>query len=230
MTCPNSPDGYRVIDLYCGAGGCSVGYERGGWKIELGVDDAPQPNYPYTFLQIDAIEFLASIIKSKNYGWFDVIHASPPCQKYTKAAKQWRKEGRKYPDLVEETRNLLVEIGKPFIIEGVPDTPLIDPLYLNGGLFDLLVHRPRYFEIWPNKIKQPLIPPLPKPAKMGRSVKEGDVIQPVGHFSGVQYARKQMEIDWMTGQELSQAIPPAYTKWIVENWPRPIPHTERMGE
>ena len=27
-----------------------------------------------------------------------------------------------------------------------------------------------------------------------------------------------MGIDWMTLKELSQAIPPAYTHWIAEQW------------
>ena len=82
-------------------------------------------------------------------------------------------------------------------------------------MFGLLVHRPRYFEC-SFSIEQPYIPDTKQPVKMGRPVKEGDIIQPVGHFSGVKYAQEQMEINWMGQKELSQAIPPAYTKWIGE--------------
>ena len=63
----------RLLDLYCGAGGCSVGYHRAGFEV-VGVDIEPQPNYPYKFIQMDAIEFL----KTQDLSQFDVIHASPP--------------------------------------------------------------------------------------------------------------------------------------------------------
>ena len=100
-----------------------------------------------------------------------------------------------------------------YIIENVPGSPLIDPIFLNGYMFGLLVHRPRYFEC-NFYVRQPEIIKPPKPVKMGRPVKEGDIIQPVGHFSNVEYARKQMQIDWMSVKELAQAIPPAYTRYV----------------
>lgn len=196
-----------IADLFCKAGGCGKGYADAGFEV-VGVDIEPQPHYPFKFYQMDAIEFIR-----KHWMEFDAFHASPPCQEYTKSARQWRKEGREYPDLVGITREELVKTGRPYIIENVPGSPLINPITLNGSVFGLLVHRPRLFETnFP--IKQPYIPKTKKPVKMGRPVKEGDIIQPVGHFSGVAYARKQMQIDWMNVFELAQAIPPAYTKYI----------------
>lgn len=38
--------------------------------------------------------------------------------------------------------------------------------------------------------------------------------QLAGDFSDVAYARLAMGIDWMTRDELSQAIPPAFTDYI----------------
>lgn len=199
----------KLLDLYCKAGGAGYGYYLAGFEV-VGVDIEPQPHFPFEFHQSDAIEYL-----KEHWMEFDAIHASPPCQEYSKSATQWRKEGRMYPDLVGITRDELLKTGKPYIIENVPGSPLINPIILNGSVFNLLVHRPRLFETnFP--INQLFIPKTKKPVKMGRPVKEGDIIQPVGHFSGVAYARKQMEISWMNVHELAQAIPPAYTKFIGE--------------
>lgn len=198
-----------ILDLHCGAGGTGYGYYLAGFKV-VGVDIKPQKHYPFEFHQADAVEFLR-----EHWMKFDAIHSSPPCQKYSKSANQWRLEGKEYPDLIEVTRNELIKTGLPYIIENVPGSPLRNPIALNGSYFGLLVHRPRLFETnFP--INQPYIPKTKKPVKMGRSVKEGDIIQPVGHFSGADYARRQMQIDWMTKAELAQAIPPAYTRWIGE--------------
>lgn len=203
----------NVLDLCCGAGGCSVGYYFVGFSV-VGVDAANQPHYPeiFEFYQDDAINFLSSYGK-----YFDLIHVSPPCQNYSKSAQQWRKQGKEYPDLISSFRELLIKTGRPYVIENVPGAPLINPIFLNGAMFGLLVHRPRYFECsFP--VEQPAMPRVKAPVKMGRPVKEGDIIQPVGHFSGVSYARKQMQIGWMNQKELSQAIPPAYTRYIANQY------------
>ena len=54
-------------------------------------------------------------------------------------------------------------------------------------------------------------------------IKEGDIVQPVGHFSGVRYAAREMGCEWMGQAELAQAIPPAYTRWIAGQF---IQHNE----
>ena len=198
----------RLLDLFCGAGGSAVGYHRAGFEDITGVDIKPQSGYPFKFHQVEAIKYLY------HFGsLYDFIHASPPCQEYTKAAKQWRKEGREYQDLIEQVRDMLRDTGKPYVIESVPGAPLINPVILNGAMFGLNVHRTRLFEC-SFEIPFFLLPQGKKPVKMGRPVKAGDVVQPVGHFSGVAYAGEQMGIDWMNQGELAQAIPPAYTEFI----------------
>lgn len=198
------------LDLFCCAGGAGEGYKRVGFNV-VGVDIVPQPKNPHEFVLADAIGYLL-----EHGHKYDFIHASPPCQAYTKAGKQWRKEGRDYPDLIAKTRDALVMVGKPWVIENVPGAPLIDPIMLNGSTFGIKVHRPRLFES-SFKLPQPDVPAM-KPVKMGRPIKEGDIVQPVGHFSGVWYARKEMDLPWMGQKELAQAIPPAYTEWIARKW------------
>ena len=198
----------KLLDLFCGAGGAGMGYSQAGFDV-VGVDISPQPHYPFEFHQADALEYL-----SEHWREFDAIHASPPCQAYSMAGQQWRASGKEYPDLVSATRQALIKTGKPYVIENVPGAPLINPTMLNGALFGMKVRRTRLFE---TSFNMPLVllpkePPLN--FRMGRPVKEGDVITPVGHFSNIPYARRVMGIDWTSGKELTQAIPPAYTKFI----------------
>jgi DNA (cytosine-5)-methyltransferase 1 len=183
-----------------------MGYHRAGFDV-VGVDIKPQPRYPFKFVQADALEFIAA-----NGHEFDVIHASPPCQAYSATAPL---SNGNHPRLIEATRAALIATGKPYVIENVPGAPLLNPIILNGAMFGMLIHRNRLFEL-SFDIPFFLIPPAGKPVKMGRQIKRGDIIQPVGNFSGVEYAKEQMGIDWMTQTELAQAIPPAYTKWLGE--------------
>ena len=98
----------RLLDLFCGAGGAAMGYHRAGFDV-VGVDIRPQPRYPFEFHQADALEFLLD--------GFDAIHASPPCQAHTALSVMWN--AREHPNLIPETRRLILEIGLPYVIENV---------------------------------------------------------------------------------------------------------------
>lgn len=199
----------KLLDLFCGAGGAAMGYSRAGFDQITGVDLKPMPRYPFDFVQADALEYLAGLIKSGEIAQYDAIHASPPCQKYGKT----KHLAGSHPQLIEQVRDLLMLSGLPYVIENVPGAPLIDAVLLTGAMFGQRIKRDRLFEC---SFQVPFVmsPSVPSAVKMGRAVAEGDIIQPVGHFSNVQYARQEMGIDWMIGAELSQAIPPAYTEWI----------------
>jgi DNA (cytosine-5)-methyltransferase 1 len=195
----------RLLDLFCCAGGAAMGYHRAGFEV-VGVDIAPQPRYPFEFHQADAMTFPLE--------GFDAIHASPPCQAFTTAGRQWRAAGKEYPDLVVATRQRLIAAGVPYVIENVQGAPLINPTILNGAFFRMLIRRVRHFE---TSFPMPFML-LPKDARsnfrMGRPPRQGEAITPVGHFSGVAEAKRRMDIDWMNQGELAQAIPPAYTEYI----------------
>lgn len=195
----------RLVDLFCGAGGCSQGYYDAGFHV-VGVDIKAQPRYPFEFIQADALDFIARCGDR-----FDAFHASPPCQKFLRSGLV-NKE--KYPDLIAPTRDLFLQWRKPYVIENVIDAPLRNPIILNGLLFSLRVLRDRAFECnFP--VPQPVLPLFTgKVAKMGRPPKEGEYIAVVGHFSGADYARAAMGTPWMVKSEMAQAIPPAYTHYI----------------
>ncbi|WP_205124240.1 DNA cytosine methyltransferase [Tsukamurella conjunctivitidis] len=196
----------RLLDLYCCAGGAAVGYHRAGFDI-VGVDIDPQPNYPFTFVQADALKFLL-----ESHSEFEAYHGSPPCQAFTNAQ---RIQGNDHPDFITATRSALKLIGKPYVIENVPGAPLDDPFVLCGAMFPgLKTYRHRLFEsnipIWTPRHPEHAVPTT----KMGRKPVAGQFMHVVGNFSGVQQAREAMGIDWMTRDELREAIPPAYTEHI----------------
>lgn len=112
----------RALDLYCCSGGAGTGLHQAGFEV-TGVDIDPQRNYPFEFVLSDVMELSIEFLKQ-----FDFIWASPPCQEYTKSGTQWRQQGREYPDLIEPTREMLIASGKPYVIENVPDAPIINPI------------------------------------------------------------------------------------------------------
>ena len=205
----------RLLDLFCCQGGAARGYEMAGFTEIVGVDIEPQPRYPYEFVQGDALEYVAA------HGHeFDMIHASPPCQAYSVTKSLHTNQ---HPELVEPTRYALLATGKPYVIENVPCAPLVNYIKLTGLMFGLKVFRERWFEAW----SMLLSPPKPKREKwMSTNTQHGGGISSfangathitvAGHNFSVEDAKAAMEIDWMNQRGLSQAIPPAYTKWIGE--------------
>src|SRR3990167_464076 len=124
----------KLLDLFCGAGGAAMGYYRAGFDV-TGVDIVPQPRYPFRFIQDDAIDFL-----TQNWKRFDVIHASPPCQVHSVAARRWNNSGhRQDTDWIVTMRKILKSTGKLYIIENVERAPLVAPIILCGTHFGLRV-------------------------------------------------------------------------------------------
>lgn len=217
----------KLLDLCCKAGGCSVGYAQAaqdlGFDIEItGVDIEPQPNYPFTFVLADAVEYL-----QQNYTKYTHIHASPPCQLYSVSTAAFRKKGKVYRDCLEEIRNAMLKTNIPCVIENVPTAPVRPDIVLRGDMFGLKVLRKRHFENINWFALNPFLP-----LKKG-SVSDGDYvcvygkcsIKKSGKYRASQPKFKQrtiketwkyaMGIDWMkTDKELAEAIPPAYTRYI----------------
>ena len=219
----------RLLDLFCGAGGAAMGYHRAGFEV-VGVDIKPQPHYPFEFHQADALEYL-----TEHGAEFDVIHASPPCQAFSAMTNgRWKGRVKNHPDLIEPTRKLLREIGRPYVIENVIGAPLIDPAMLCGTMFGLetetgnQLRRHRLFE---TSFPVSLVSTCrhnnysaigvygggqhPRRQSHRRSAERPMYAGTPGDSDfGVTARRKVMGIDWMSGKELNQAIPPAYTEFI----------------
>lgn len=197
-----------LLDLFCCQGGAGKGYDLAGFTV-VGVDIEPQPRYPFAFIQADALEYL------QHHGHeYDAIHASPPCQRYSALTKA-TKTSDNHPDLIGPVRNLLVATNKPWVIENVPNSPLLNPIVLCGTMFpELRTFRHRLFESNVPLVAPPH-PPHPKGMpKTGRQPNADGWMSLAGHFPNLPAARRAMGMEWGDTYGIAQAIPPAYTEYI----------------
>jgi DNA (cytosine-5)-methyltransferase 1 len=210
----------RLLDLFCGVGGSALGFYLVGFEV-TGVDKFRQPRYPFDFVLGDALIYLRELDPSR----FDAIHAAPPCQRYSISTKRTGTQDY-HPDLLVPVRKALKRTGLPYVIENVPYAPLIDPLQICGTERGLTAEgyrlkRHRHFEInWPiddNWLacrcygdKRPIID-----VTGGGSTelfRKGGGGRP--YKGSADLCRKIMGIHWATRDEITEAIPPRYTKLI----------------
>jgi DNA (cytosine-5)-methyltransferase 1 len=198
----------RLLDLFCGAGGAAMGYHRAGFEV-VGVDVAPQSRYPFEFVRAGAIQVLVDdLILAR----FDAIHASPPCQDYSRAMRHLTGG---YPRLIDPVRDHCKASGLPWVIENVPGAPLphqtdlfgAHGVELCGTMFGLPLWRHRLFET-----SFPVVAPrgcdhTAQPMNPHRAVRPG------GRSTERAY-RAAMDVGWMSREEAREAIPPAYTEYI----------------
>ena len=230
------------IDLYSGAGGASAGYVKASFRM-VGVDKFPMPHYPYEFIQCDALKALDILLAGRSlFGYrledFAFIHASPPCQRYSRQTATRCRDN--WPDLIAPTRQRLQATGLPYVIENVPGAPLINPITLCGTMFNLgnaqyKLLRHRLIE---SSFEIPQLMCVHDDTRLtvgvyGRAANVNSVYQQVrrarltvgvygegaringGKGSvGMKVANELMGIDWMNAHEICESIPPAYTEYV----------------
>jgi DNA (cytosine-5)-methyltransferase 1 len=205
---------FRILDLFCGAGGASMGMHQAFQDAEIfGVDKEFQKRYPFNFIQADALTF--------DLSGYDFYWASPPCQIYSKLKGFYKKQRL---NIIDPIRSRLQKTGKPFIIENVPGAPLINPIMLCGTMFGLRVIRHRHFETYPQIWFPQFTCNHWGKTHTRRDKRKSGLVQRFEFASfltitGNDYIMKDakiaMNIDWMIGSELSQAIPPNYSRWLI---------------
>ena len=224
----------KLLDLFCGAGGAAMGYHRAGFEV-VGVDNRPQPHYPFEFVLGDAIDVLHRMLAGEKFlasdgKWygiedFDAIHASPPCQAYSGMRRiTIARYGAapEHPDLIDATRSVLEATGRIWVMENVQNSPLRTQIILCGAAMGLSgIARHRHFE------SSILLPAPPRCAHLRQPQTIGVYGQrPDGRRVSYRHhrlvrianslieAQKLMGIDWMDWSEITQSVPPVYTEWI----------------
>jgi|SRR5450755_768896 DNA (cytosine-5)-methyltransferase 1 len=199
----------RLLDLCCKAGGASMGYARAGFEV-IGVDLEPQPNYPFTFYQADALTFPLE--------GFDVVHVSPPCPGYSLATSFHKGAREKHPLLIGVFREWLQASGLPYVIENVEraSSHMYCPITLCGNMFGLRTYRHRLFESNVSLQQPEHVAHVIPAAGPGAIARTGEYWSVGGHFGQKERAQREaLGIDWMkTVEEIANALPPVYTEWI----------------
>ena len=226
-----------ALDLFCGGGGACIGMQQAGFEV-VGIDNKVHKNYPGHFIQADALHPPVSLAD------FDLVWASPPCQKFSTANSMWKEKKASYPDLIPDVRELLK--GHAYtVIENVPQAPIrpdLIPYGENVGLgstdnWDGL-WRKRIFElsffVWQ----------LPKP-----KMKKGTYLSIAGRMgSSCHFYRRKEEgkpgslttmhakavmgiplCQKMTCKEVANAVPPPYARYIAEEVIRQIKNERKSN-
>lgn len=193
----------KALDLFCGAGGSAMGLYQAGFKKIIGVDIENHKDYPFEFIRADAC------LPPVNLESFDFIWASPPCQAYSIGTQRFI-DSMVYPRLADWISELLSCSNIPYVIENVPGAPIRKDIFLTGGMFNKNLERRRVFEISGFRVEQPKyrqpLEPLCTVAGHGGNSRT---------FKFKDWCNA-MSIDWMVREDLKEAIPPYYSKFIGE--------------
>lgn len=200
----------KMLDLYCGEGLAAWGYWLSGRFSEIvGIDINPEMRTRYSF------DFIAGNALSLDYDFldqFDFIHASPPCQAYSKITPDRTKHMR----LIAATHLMLYSSGLPYVIENVEGSgqELRPNIVMNGSYFGLPSDRRRYFHATGLEALRLLIN-----GQSGTNIKmhggtasREDIIKAMGLD-----CVNENRLKHLTKRGMEQGIPPAMTKHIAES-------------
>lgn len=200
----------KALDLFCCQGGAAMGLYRAGYEV-TGVDIKPQPRYPFRFIQADAMGI--------DWTGYDLIWASPPCQRYSVMTPVVYKDN--HSDLLPVVLERLRAQETPYIVENVEGTQKLmrNPIYLCGTMFGLNIWRHRWFELG-NTDAFFLLPPCNHsgiPVLItGRGMRGVAAGKKRPGRVAIDIKRDAIGIDWMTSDGITEAIPPCYSEFLAQ--------------
>jgi len=212
----------RALDLFCKAGGATRGLQLAGYHV-TGVDIKPQPRYcGDEFIQTDAMKFPLE--------GYDFIWASPSCQGHTELNNDKSKWDR--TQLGKVIKRLKKHGGRWAVENVMGARPVMGPeaVCLCGSMFGLGVgHGGAFYQLQRHRLvlaSYPFKPPICDHSEPVVGVYGGHARCRAARHGGRRtrdpwdhktIASMAMGIDWMTLNELSEAIPPVYSKFVVEH-------------
>ena len=215
-----------LVDCFCGIGGAAKGYSDAGFDV-VGIDNMPQPRYPFRFIKGDAMAALDAWANGDPWGnidpeQVDVIHASPPCPSYSTLTNR---RPSKAPKLIPVVRTFMKSIsamlGTLYVIESVEGakSDMEQPFRLHGGMFGQRIYRPRLFETnavlhRPPRGRRPVNPVAiygdHEDGRLLRTRVDGSELR----AASLEEAQTAMAMPWADWSGIKDAVPPVYTRWI----------------
>ena len=213
----------KALDLFCGGGGAAIGMLQAGFDEVVGIDIAPHPNYPGTFIQADIHHMPVDVLD------FDFVWASPPCQKFSVARKSTSRQPA--TNLIPVSRQAFK--AHPFtVIENVPRAPIRPDVILSGPSVGLQkIIRVRHFEtsffmMYPTcqKLSDPKKRMNAEVYTITKSLRAKNHFYPRKRKGlrgelGIDEAKDAMGIPLkyrMTKEEIGESVPPPYSKFIAD--------------
>lgn len=197
--------------------GPAWGFARAGFEVHcVDIEDHARHAEVASFTRADAMDVLDDVDFCRS---FDAIAAAPPCQRFTAYRRRGAGVGDSYPDLIEPVRERLQAIGRPWVIENVPSAPLRSPIQLCGSSFGLDVRRHRLFETSFPILAPPCDHTWQKPrfAQATNRTNLRSTVEVGVWRIPLQVQQQAMGIDWMDLTDLTEAIPPAYSRFIGQH-------------
>ena len=124
----NNNSSLTVLDLFCGCGGLSLGFQQAGFNVKLGIDAWEDAIKTFNFTHKSAKGIVADLFsispqeisKTTGLDTVDIIIGGPPCQGFSIAGKRMIDDERNqlYKSFVE-----FVSFYRPkaFLMENVPN-------------------------------------------------------------------------------------------------------------
>ena len=208
----------RLLDLFCGAGGAAMGYHRRlrrGRRRPSAAAALPVPFHRR------ATRSRPGSRRHVRLGRVRRHPRQPALPGVLARSRPVPKRGKTYPDLLAPTRDLLEQTGLPWVIENVPGAPMRPDIMICGcqvGLPNL--RRVRWFETsWQafalHATHHTQTAPVVSVTGHGTPTWVREQFREMqGRNPTIADYRAAMGIDWMNRDELSEAIPPAYTELI----------------